>query len=149
MSDDPLFRVEKVLKRKGRQVLVRWKGWPAKYDSWIPAQPRHCTNKNKSINQEAAKQRRAQVNRMAGIAMGPQALHSYTAAQKKQRRRASRHPPMRKKKPGKPKTCLTLMELERAFPNIAQQVCFYPIPSTFYSLMGRVPRSKQKVAQWL
>ena len=38
VSDDSLFRVEKVLKRKGRHVLVRWKGWPAKYDSWIPAQ---------------------------------------------------------------------------------------------------------------
>ncbi|CAH3168453.1 unnamed protein product, partial [Porites lobata] len=37
VSDDSLFRVEKVLKRKGRKVLVRWKGWPAKYDSWIPA----------------------------------------------------------------------------------------------------------------
>ena len=46
VSDDSLFRVEKVLKRKGRKVLVRWKGWPAKYDSWIPAQPRHGTNKN-------------------------------------------------------------------------------------------------------
>ena len=46
VSDDSLFRVEKVLKRKGRNVLVPWKGWPAKYDSWIPAQPRHVWNKN-------------------------------------------------------------------------------------------------------
>ena len=46
VSDDSLFRVEKVLKRKGRNVLVRWKGWPAKYDSWIPAEPGHGTNKN-------------------------------------------------------------------------------------------------------
>ena len=44
---------------------------------------------------------------------------------------------------------MTLMELARAFPNIAQQVCFHPKQSTFYSLVGRVPRSKQKVAQWL
>ena len=68
---------------------------------------------------------------------------------KKQRRRAGRHPPMRKKKPPKPKTCMTLMELARAFPNIAQQVCFHPKQSTFNSLVGRVPRSKQKVDQWL
>ena len=49
VSDDSLFRVEKVLKRKGRNVLVRWKGWPSKYDSWIPAQPRHGTNKNNAL----------------------------------------------------------------------------------------------------
>ena len=47
----------------------------------------------KFINKEAAKQRRAQVNRMVGVAFGQQALRSYMAAQKKQRRRASRHPP--------------------------------------------------------
>ena len=103
----------------------------------------------KFINQKAAEQRRAKVSRMAGVAFGQQALRSYTAAQKKQRRRASRHPPIRKKKPAKPKTCLTLMELARAFPNIAQQVCFHSKQSTFYSLVGRVPRSKQKVVQWL
>ena len=68
---------------------------------------------------------------------------------KQQRRRAGRHPPMRKKKPPKPKTCMTLMELARAFPNIAQQVCFHPKQSTFNSLVARVPRSKQKVDQWL
>ena len=103
----------------------------------------------KFIRQKAADQRRANVNRMAGVAFGQQALRSYTAAQKKQHRRASRHPPMQKKKPAKQKTCLTLMELARAFPNIAQQVCFHPKQSTFHSLVVRVPRSKQKVAQWL
>ena len=36
-DDDSLFRVEKILKRKKGQVLVRWKGCPSKYDSWIPA----------------------------------------------------------------------------------------------------------------
>ena len=103
----------------------------------------------KFINKEAAKQRRAKVNRMAGVAFGQQALRSYTAAKKKQRRRAGRHPPMKKKKPRQPKTCLTLMELAQAFPHIAQQVCFHPKQSTFNSLVGWVPRSKQKVAQWL
>ena len=47
VSDDSLFLVEKVLKRKGRNVLVRWKGWPSKYDSWIPAQPSHAATKRK------------------------------------------------------------------------------------------------------
>ena len=104
--------------------------------------PTDDANIMKFIHKKAAEQRRAKVNRMAGVAFGQQALRSYTAAQKKQRLRASRHPPMHKKKPAKQKTCLTLMELARAFPNIPKQ-------STFYSLLGRVPRSKLKVAQWL
>ena len=36
VNDQSLFRVEKVLRRKKGQVLVRWKGWPSKFDSWIP-----------------------------------------------------------------------------------------------------------------
>ena len=35
VTDDDLFRIEKIVKRKGDKVLVRWKGWPDKYDSWI------------------------------------------------------------------------------------------------------------------
>ena len=35
VKDDDLFRIEKVLKRKGDRVLVRWKNWPSKYDSWL------------------------------------------------------------------------------------------------------------------
>ena len=35
VKDDDLFRIEKIVKRKGHKVLVRWKGWPDKYDSWI------------------------------------------------------------------------------------------------------------------
>ena len=35
VTDDDIFRVEKVLRRKGTKLLVRWKGWPNKYDSWI------------------------------------------------------------------------------------------------------------------
>lgn len=35
VRDDALFRVDKVLKRKDNKVLVAWKYWPRKYDSWI------------------------------------------------------------------------------------------------------------------
>ncbi|XP_044163398.1 uncharacterized protein LOC122947856 [Acropora millepora] len=37
VDDDMLWRVEKVLKRRRGQMLVRWKGWPSKYHSWIKA----------------------------------------------------------------------------------------------------------------
>ena len=46
VSDNSLFHVEKLLKRKGRNVLVRWKGWPPKRESWFPAQ-RHGPTKTK------------------------------------------------------------------------------------------------------
>ena len=28
ISDDALFRVEKIMQRRGTQVKVRWMGWP-------------------------------------------------------------------------------------------------------------------------
>ena len=35
-----LFRIEKILKRRvqgaNEEVLIHWKGWPNKYDGWIP-----------------------------------------------------------------------------------------------------------------
>ena len=30
-----VFRIEKVLKRQKDRWLVKWKGWPDKYNSWI------------------------------------------------------------------------------------------------------------------
>ena len=40
-SEADLFRIEKILKARGKgkneQYLVRWSGWPSKYDQWIPA----------------------------------------------------------------------------------------------------------------
>ena len=35
VTDDDIFRIEKIVKRKGDKVLVQWKGWPDKYNSWI------------------------------------------------------------------------------------------------------------------
>ena len=35
VSDQALFRIEKVLKRQKDRWLVKWKGWPDKYNSWI------------------------------------------------------------------------------------------------------------------
>ena len=35
VEDNDLFRIDKIVKRKGDKVLVRWKGWPDKYDTWL------------------------------------------------------------------------------------------------------------------
>ena len=35
IPDDALYRIEKVLKRQGNKVLVSWKGFPSKYNSWL------------------------------------------------------------------------------------------------------------------
>ena len=35
VSDDDLYGVEKVLKRKGNKLFVLWEGWSVKYDSLI------------------------------------------------------------------------------------------------------------------
>ena len=34
-KDDGVFRIEKIVKRKGDKVLVKWKGWPDEYNSWL------------------------------------------------------------------------------------------------------------------
>ena len=35
VKDDNIFCIEKIVKRKGNKMLVQWKGWPQKYNSWI------------------------------------------------------------------------------------------------------------------
>ena len=35
LPDDALFRIDRVLKRQGKQVFVSWKGCPSKYNSWV------------------------------------------------------------------------------------------------------------------
>lgn len=35
VDDDGLFRMEKVLKRQRGKSLVKWKGWPDKYNIWV------------------------------------------------------------------------------------------------------------------
>ena len=40
-DEDSLFLIDKIIKYKGRgknkEALVSWKGWPKKFNSWIPA----------------------------------------------------------------------------------------------------------------
>ena len=40
VSDDDMFKIEKVIKYKGRgnkkEALVHWLRWPKEFDSWIP-----------------------------------------------------------------------------------------------------------------
>ena len=47
LADDALFRIEKVLKRQKDRVLVKWKGWPDKYNSWISSQAITSSSKKK------------------------------------------------------------------------------------------------------
>ena len=35
-SDDREFEIEAVVRQQGRESLVKWKGWPKKFNSWIP-----------------------------------------------------------------------------------------------------------------
>lgn len=35
VAKDDFFRVECVIRQQGNKVLVHWKGWPQKYDSWV------------------------------------------------------------------------------------------------------------------
>ncbi len=34
-DDNSTYRVEKVLRRNRNEVLVKWMGWPDKFNSWI------------------------------------------------------------------------------------------------------------------
>ena len=38
VDDQTVWRIEKVLKRRGDRLYVQWKGWPSKYNSWIRRQ---------------------------------------------------------------------------------------------------------------
>ena len=35
-TDQDRFRVEKVLRKKNGNALVKWSGYPPKFNSWIP-----------------------------------------------------------------------------------------------------------------
>ena len=84
------------------------------------------------------------------------AFHRAEARGAKQRRRAGRHPPMKKtptmkkskmgKKKGK--TCLSLAHLARRYPDITKTVCFYPKQATMRSLINATPRRISKVQAW-
>lgn len=34
-TSQEVFRIEKVIRRKGRRVLVKWKGYPEAFNSWV------------------------------------------------------------------------------------------------------------------
>ena len=38
VTEETTYRIEKILKRKKNEVLVKWWGWPKKFNSWIPKQ---------------------------------------------------------------------------------------------------------------
>ena len=40
LDENMVYKIEKILKKRKRkgisEVLVKWKGWPSKFNSWIP-----------------------------------------------------------------------------------------------------------------
>ena len=36
-TEQEIYRVDKILRRRGNQVLVKWSGYPDKFNSWMPA----------------------------------------------------------------------------------------------------------------
>lgn len=36
VTDDTTYRIEKVFKRRKNDALVKWSGWPNKFNNWIP-----------------------------------------------------------------------------------------------------------------
>ena len=149
LSDNSLFRVNKVLKRKGWNVLVRWKGWPSKYDSWIPAQHHGPTKTKRSRRKLQWWEKLASLTKEQWAYANAFHQAEERAWQRKQCQWTSHRLAVQKKKPRRQKTCLTLKELARAFPDIAQQVCFRPKQLTYKSLVSPFPASKHIVAQWL
>ena len=100
----------------------------------------------------AAKRLQAKDNAVAKRALMAVARHfkpkaTSTPKSKKDLRRATRHPKMRKSKAAG-KTCMTLMELTRAFPDVAQRICFYPKVSSYKSVVAGLPASKRKIGTW-
>lgn len=63
--------------------------------------------------------------------------------------------PMKKRKRKVPtsgkkqKVCLTLMQIVKAFPDMAKKVCFHPKVSSFRSLMAILASSKKKASTFL
>lgn len=37
VTEDTVYRIEKVLRQRRGQALVKWVGWPVKFNSWIPS----------------------------------------------------------------------------------------------------------------
>jgi hypothetical protein len=36
VTDQTVYRIEKVLRRRRNEAMVKWMGWPSKFKSWIP-----------------------------------------------------------------------------------------------------------------
>ena len=53
VEDEDFFRIEKILKKRGtnrrnKEVLVKWRGYPSKYNSWIKESELHSIVQNKA-----------------------------------------------------------------------------------------------------
>ena len=35
-TDQKIYRIEKIIRKRGNTALVKWKGYPEEFNSWIP-----------------------------------------------------------------------------------------------------------------
>ena len=51
IGEETEYKIEKITKRRKRnkqeEILVKWKGWPEKFNSWIPGKTVRCLTLNK------------------------------------------------------------------------------------------------------
>ena len=40
-SSQDVFRIEKVIKKRGTEAYVKWKGYPSTFNSWVPLDDLH------------------------------------------------------------------------------------------------------------
>lgn len=122
----------------------------AQWDEIEAADPRYRRPKKKrrkktpKKNVSAAALLTGAMRAMSAKKRTPKKKKKKTAPKKKGS--CKKKPPVSKRSP---KMCLTLMQIARAFPDIAKQVCFHPKVASFKSLMATPASSKRKASTFL
>jgi len=91
--------------------------------------------------------------KVSGVALLTDALNATRKRKRATKRSSGKKKTTRKRKPPvsrkKGKTCMTLAQIAKAFPDMAHQVCFHPNVASFRSLMSTPASSKRKASTFL